>query len=390
MKLLMALSRFPFPLDKGDKLRAYHQLKYLGSRHELHLICLSEGAVDAEDKKEIEQYCASLKVIALTSWQSSSKVVKAVLSDLPYQVAYFTNPSVRQSISDCIETRNIDVCYFQLIRMGENIPFESSCKFYIDYMDAFSTNMQRRLPYYSGIKKTVFKSEVKRVRRYEKEILAKVDGASFITETDAAILNDNSVDIIANGVDESFFEENFEGRSFEYDIIFTGNMSYHPNVQAALFLVKKILPELKTKGFDAKVCIAGTSPSKEVQTLAAGNVVVTGRVPDLKPYLRKSRLFVAPLFSGSGLQNKLLESMAMSLPTLSTPLANQALGAPKQALGECPDLESFVREIFKISKDEVSAKQLARNGHAYVREGYQWSNFNQILESRLLNLVAQS
>lgn len=390
MKLLMALSRFPYPLDKGDKLRAYHQLKYLGKRHELHLVCLSDEELNPLDRSRVEQHCGSLKVVHHTSLKSSTNVAKAAFSSLPYQVAYFTNSALRDELEKTIKKYAIDVCYFQLIRMGENIPFSGNCRFYLDYMDAFSINMQRRLPYYSGLKKSVFKSEVERVKRYEKELLSKVDGACFIAPGDAAVLNDASIDIIPNGVDDSFFETEYHTRDFDYDVIFTGNMSYHPNVQAALFLVNDLMPALEKEGVFLKVCIAGTSPSSEVKALAKQNVTVTGRVPDLKPFLRKSRFFVAPLFSGSGLQNKLLESMAMSLPTLSTPLANQALGASSQEMKQCPDLAAFVREYLKLNDSQSSAQQLARNGHAYVSQKYQWQNFNQNLEDRLLTLAAQT
>lgn len=390
MNILMALSRFPYPLDKGDKLRAYHQLKYLGQKHKLHLVCLSDEEISEADIQAVAQHCQSLKVISLSKWQSRRSVLAAAPSKLPFQVAYFKSATAKKEISQLIQKHRIDCCYFQLIRMGENMPFEADCKFYVDYMDAFSTNMKRRLPYYSGLTKMIFSTEAERVGRYEEALLEKVDGACFITEGDAEVLKSSLIDIIPNGVDQSFFDEGYESRSFDYDLIFTGNMSYHPNVQAAKFLVKEVLPLLKSRDWSAKVCIAGTSPNEEVLALKSEGVIITGRVPDLKPYLRKSKYFIAPLFSGSGLQNKLLESMAMSLPTLSTPLANQALKAPPEAIVLCEDAQSFANSLLALQSKERSADDLATNGHHFVRSQYQWDHFNQRLETRLINLVAQS
>ncbi len=390
MRILMALSRFPYPLDKGDKLRAFHQLKYLGQKHELHLVCISEESVSDADRKEVEKKCKSLKVVALSAWQSRSNVAKAAISKLPYQVAYFKSAEAKKQIEQCIKENRIEVCYFQLIRMGENIPFEMDCSFYLDYMDAFSTNMTRRLPFYSGIKKSIFSTEAERVKRYELGLLKKVSGSCFIAAADATVLNSDAVDIIPNGVDDSFFEEAYENRRFDYDLIFTGNMSYHPNVQAALFLVNELLPQLNSADWSPKVCIAGTSPSSEVLALQSDQVEVTGRVPDLKPYLRKSKYFVAPLFSGSGLQNKLLESMAMSLPTLSTPLANQALKASNNEMLQCKDVQAFVDAIDSLRKNEAQTLSLSQKGHDYVLKNYRWEHFNQLLENRLLNLALQS
>lgn len=390
MKILMVLSRFPYPLNKGDKLRAYHQLKHLGERHELHLICLSRSEVSEAHLEEVGQYCASIDVIAHKSLSIGFNLFRSVIGSQPYQVNFFRSAEMREKVRSLILEKEIDVCFVQLIRAAGNVPFGiKSCKFYLDYMDAFSKNMERRLPYYSGLKRKIFGDEMFRVRKFENELIHEVDGACFISSQDAKVLRNCQVDIVPNGVDDTFFRSSYENRKFEFDIVFTGNMSYHPNEQACKSLVNDILPILREKGLKPKVCLVGINPTDQVKALASDQVVVTGFVEDIKTYLEKSKIFVAPLFSGTGLQNKLLESLAMQVPTLTTPLASAALNAEhNEQLKVCADPASFAREIEVCLSDKQLCVDLATRGQEYVQRNFRWIYFNKQLEDRLLNLVS--
>jgi glycosyltransferase involved in cell wall biosynthesis len=195
----------------------------------------------------------------------------------------------------------------------------------------------------------------------------------------------HKIHVIPNGVDESFFEDlKIEKK---YDLIFTGNFSYAPNVSAALFLVNKIMPELQKRNLHLTLLLAGASPDREVQNLASEKVIVTGWVDDIRESYQSARFFVAPLFIGTGLQNKLLEAMASNLPCLTTPLVNNALGGTDgKNILLAEDLNEFVEKIVTYKTELDSFNEISHNGQQFVLKNYSWQTQN----SKLLLLFSSS
>ena len=392
MRILAVLSRFPYPIEKGDKLRAYYQLRDLGLRHEVHLVALTEHQPNVSDIQEVEKFCASVHIVKLPKWRRVLNLVPTVFNSAPFQVNYFQSREMKQKVGELIDKFSIDVCYVQLIRLGMNLPFEKPVAFFLDYMDAFSKGMQKRIPLSGPLIRPVVKFEYKRLVRYEEQISTHFHGWSIISSPDAEEMPEKVKEkmlIIPNGVGEGFFED-ASTEEKEYDLIFTGNMGYHPNIQAAKFLIERILPVIESRGHTLKVCIAGARPAAELKKMASDTVHITGWVDDIRICMRKSKLFVAPLVSGSGLQNKLLESMAMSMPTLTTPLANGALGAEdgKEIL-LATDAEAFADRILELLADPQKALELGNKGREFIHENFVWEAHNRRLEEALLGLIKQ-
>ncbi|MCB9235889.1 MAG: glycosyltransferase [Bacteroidia bacterium] len=387
MKILVALSRFPFPTEKGDKLRAYHQLRGLSRKHEVHLICLNDKPPLAEHIQLLQGFCKSLEIIILPKWKVYLNVLMGFLNRIPFQVNYFRSTAMKKRISHLIHTQGIEVCYVQLIRLGLNLPFGEKVPFFLDYMDAFSRGMENRLDDLSGPMRLMTKVEANRLKGYESKISAHFEGFSIISQADAAIFPaaiQDEIHVIPNGVKEEFFVGLERETEAEFDLIFTGNMGYHPNIKAARFLVEKILPELEARGRKVKVVLAGTHPAPEVKALASDQVVVTGFVEDLRDYFQQSRLFVAPLFTGQGLQNKLLESMAMGMPAFTTSLANEALKAENGVeIVECETESEFAEKIIYYLDHPAKAEELGKKGSEFIRQNYNWEACNAQLEKAL-------
>jgi glycosyltransferase involved in cell wall biosynthesis len=165
-------------------------------------------------------------------------------------------------------------------------------------------------------------------------------------------------------------------------LLFCGNMSYHPNVDAAVFLAEEILPLVRQLHPEARLLIAGTTPAARVQALASDAVTVSGRLPDIRDAYAAAQVFVAPMRVGTGLQNKLLEAMAMERPCVTTPLANNALrGRPGEdvLVGEsAPELAAL---IISLLNDPAAAAQLGRQGRRFVQEHYNWEAATNKLEA---------
>jgi sugar transferase (PEP-CTERM/EpsH1 system associated) len=390
MKILFALPRFPFPTLKGDKLRAYYQLKELSKNHEIHLVCLSEEAGDYFYLQDVEPYCASIQLVHLSLLRKGWNLIKAVCSDIPFQVYYFQHPSLKNIIEKTIYEREIDVCYVQLIRMCENISFLPNIGYYLDYMDCFSAGMFKRAERAKGLMRYLYLTEAKRLQKYEHQIAKHFHAFSIISEADRdafkAPLN-QLIQIIPNGISHDFLDFEIHPEK-DIDLIFTGNMNYYPNIEAARYLCKQIIPGLLENFPELKAYIVGTDPTPEVRHLASPHVVVTGYVPDLRPYLARAKVAIAPMFFGSGLQNKLLEAMAMGIPVLTSPLANSSLNAPEdQAICIAQSPKAFVEKAKRLMSDEHFAHHIGTNGKAYVTQQFDWSKRNVELQAGLESVI---
>ena len=393
MKILFVLSRFPYPLMKGDKLRAFHQIRMLSKNNEVHLVAFRQSGLKSSGIAVLKKYCSSIEILPLPRVGLGINLIKSVFNSKPFQVNYFTSSKIQKKIAKIIEEESIDVVFTQLVRMVENIPFGLKTVYHLDYMDAMSANMERRFHHSTGIVKKVVGKEKERLKVYEREIAQNFDSLSAISEPDAKLLgklSGRAIEIMGNGVNEDFLNFDSAKEEKKYDLIFTGNMGYHPNIKACEYLVEKILPILDENYRPLTLCLAGTNPAPEVKKMASDRVTVTGFVEDLRPYLAQSRIFVAPLFSGSGLQNKLLESMAIGLPSLTTNLVNKALKAePKKEIIVCNDMVTFAKNIVNLIENPEQARELGENGSAFIRNTYSWERFGMDLESFLQNIVAQ-
>ncbi len=388
MKILVALSRFPWPLEKGDKLRAWYQLKGLAEQHEIHLICLNEQPVPESDLAQLD-FCASVQAIVQGKLQSGWNLLGALTNGLPFQVNYFRSPAMRLAIADTIVRQKIEVCYVQLIRLGQNLPFEfSKVRWVLDYMDTFSIGMRQRAAEAGFFMRPFAKSEARRLEAYENKIAAQFDELVIISQRDAEGLLPllrADVHIIPNGVGEMFFEDLAPAPEKDFDLIFFGNMGYHPNVQSAKFLVEEVLPILHQRGLRPKLCIAGARPAPLIKAWESAEITVTGFVPDIRDYVLRSKISVAPLVGGQGLQNKLLESMAMTLPTITTPIANAGLGAQNGVdLLVCDGAEAFAAGIMDLLAHPAKAQELAGNGRRFVEQHFRWTAMNAQLERVLV------
>lgn len=184
----------------------------------------------------------------------------------------------------------------------------------------------------------------------------------------------DQIHVISNGVDIEFFDlSKVEKTEKRYDIIFTGNMGYPPNVDCAQYIAREVLPLIIKKYPSIRIVFAGASPHPKVLRLACNNIEVTGWVEDIRKYYAASGIFLAPMQIGTGLQNKLLEAMAMSLPCVTSELANSALGAVHGnhiLVGNTP--EEIAKHIDTLICDSDFASELARNGQKFVSENFSW------------------
>ncbi|UOQ99980.1 glycosyltransferase [Hymenobacter sp. 5317J-9] len=385
MKLLVLLSRFPYPLDKGDKLRAYHQLRYLAERHEICLFALSDEEVTAEADAAVRPLCrGGVTVHRLYKPGIAANMARALATGRPLQVGYFYDAQAQRKVDELLRTFRPDHVYCQLIRMAEYLrPHAGQLPMTLDYMDVFSAGMARRATQAPLWQRPVFALEARRLTAYEAEAFGWFRHHTIISDQDRQLIQHprrNEIEVVLNGIDADNFRPMPEVAK-EYDVLFCGNMSYHPNVDAAAFLAEEIMPLVRAHHPGARLLVAGTTPAPRVLALASAQVVVSGWVPDIRAAYASARVFVAPMRVGTGLQNKLLEAMAMKLPCVTTPLANNALGGTDgQELRVAEAPTAIAAAITELLTEPEAAAALAGRGQAFVKARYTWAGATARLE----------
>lgn len=379
------LSRFPYPLEKGDKLRAFHQIKELSGDFEIHLYAISTDGANAAYLKELEPFCSSISVYKLNKIKLVFNVLFQVFTRKPFQVGYFYQRTIAKKIQQSIKINQIEHIYCQLIRTTEYVKNLHEIPKTLDYMDALSKGMERRMNREGFFKNIMIKWEYAKLKDYESIIFDYFDHHTIISEQDRKFIfhrNQKNIVLVQNGIDTEFFKK--QDKKKEFDIVFVGNLSYPPNVQACLTLVHKILPELKRQHPDIKVLLAGASPSKDVLKLAKKGVEVSGWVDDIRDSYLSAKIFVAPLEIGTGLQNKLLEAMSLGIPSITTKLVNNALGAvDKKDLLLADSMSDYVSFVNLLLTDIEFSKMISENGSVFVQQNFDWNSATQPLNSIL-------
>jgi polysaccharide biosynthesis protein PslH len=384
MKLLVLTSRFPYPIEKGDKLRAYHQLRELGQRHEVILVALTMQPVTARNFEVVADLVSQLHVFPMSRLGLAWELGKSLFDGRPAQVAYFYRRHIHQQIAALIAQEQPDQIYCQLLRMADYVR-RSECPKTLDYMDAFSVGMARRAKESSPWLRPFFAWEARKVARYEAAIFPDFDTHTIISEQDRAhlpVAAPERIQVVPNGINLSFFTPPELSPEPRYDLVFVGNMGYFPNVRAARYLVGQVMPLVWAERPHTSVLLAGARPSAEVKALAQqAPVEVSGWVEDIRRAYLDGRLLVAPLFTGSGQQNKILEAMALGRPCLTTPMVNNAIGAEAEAqilLAE--DAPAFAQQILALLPDGERRSQIGLAGMSYVREHFSWRRSVGLLE----------
>ena len=391
MNLLVLLPRVPYPLEKGDKLRAFYQIKELSKYHDIYLVALQDGAIHPDAMKNIEPYCKEIHLYKLSIFTKCLGVFRALIKGLPIQCGYFYSSKAKRKIQKLIHKIYPDHIYCFMIRMAEYVKKHKDCHTTIDYQDALSIGMKRRSEKASFWKKPLFLYEYQALKRYEKNIFSCFTNKTIITGTDRDLIphpQRQYIHVIQNGIDFEKFK--YVKKEKNYDLIFAGNMSYPPNVDAALFLAKSIFPTLLAQYPNLKLCICGATPASAIKALACEHIHVTGWVGDISEYYAQSKIFIAPMQLGTGLQNKLLEAMAMKLPCVTSPLAGKPLeGAIHgKELLICNHIDEYIESVSKLLNSKTFYREIAGNGYQFVKANYDWEEIGKMLEEVMNEDVA--
>jgi glycosyltransferase involved in cell wall biosynthesis len=355
------------------------------------LCALHENDLEKSWIEEVEKHCSKLETIRISRAQQFVNLALSVFGKDPFQVSYFFQKQAKRRIDQLLSDWKPDAIYCQLLRTAKYVDAIDNIPKVIDFQDAFSKGIERRLSTDPWYYKPILVSELKRLNEYEQSVFSSFNHCTIISEQDRDQLpfkQRDNVAIVRNGVDLDSFSPGKEEKTI--DVLFAGNMGYPPNVEGAVFLHNEVMPLVRKRIPNAKLMLAGARPSQQVKDLADSDTIVTGWVDDIRDCYAQAKVFVAPMMIGTGLQNKLLEAMAMRIPCVTSKLANNALQAKEvEEILIADSAEEYAEFIVELLTDPNKAEALGNAGFELVSNHYSWNGATQPLLD-LLNRAATS
>ena len=394
MKLVFVANRIPYPPFRGDKLKIFNLAKCLSPDHELHLITFYETAQELTYEKELKNIFTSVTLIPLTKWRCLlNTVLSFFIPGTPFQVGYFRSHLFRKILHQKLTQINPHGIHVQHLRMAQQIPATHRHIALLDLPDAISLYYQRRANHVtSPLLKLAFSFETKRLTKYEHRILPQFPKVLCCSAEDGKHLQQLhptiKVGILENGVDVQTFAPRSTENHGPTKLLFTGNMTYAPNVDAVQYFADEIFPSIQEKFPEVVFEIAGQKPVPQVLALANRHgISVTGFIPNLADAYASATVVVAPLRFGAGTQNKVLEALSMNIPVICTPIGFHGIGLTHGEGIWCEyDTSNFIFRIHQILSETQKHKDLASEAGEKIRTRFNWHSIAKQLEYYCLEL----
>lgn len=395
MKIVIAAPRFPYPLDKGDRLTIFHMLKYFSRHHEISFVCFLEEDQELAWAEKIRPFCHQLEIVPLKKWRAYVNCARGLATPKPLQMHYYSDPQMVKAVKSIVDKVNPDLLYAHTIRMGQYLIPHNRYPTVLAMQIAMTLNYKRLVERTdNGLQKLFYSIEYQKVRRYEAKFAHQFDRVLLISQHDLDALEDppyEKVFLNPHGVDFNYFAPDPDVSKEANSLIITGNMNYEPNVDAVTYFCTEVLPHIRQAVPDVTLKIVGADPRPEVFALHNEPMVsVTGRVADLRPYMNQAQVAVAPLQVGAGLQNKVLEGMSMGLPMVITSVANEGI----QAI-DCENVliadhaPAFADSVVTLLQNAERRRQLGSAARKFIVEQWSWDKHFGDLESMFETLVEQ-
>jgi sugar transferase (PEP-CTERM/EpsH1 system associated) len=393
MRILMLAHRIPYPPHTGDKTRAFHIARHLAKRHDLTLAFLVDERADLAGLPPLREIIPAVEFGRLWKPWSLLKGCAGLAAGGPLSLPYFRSRALRRRLSARLATAAYDVVYASSTPMAQyaralDLPVV------MDFVDVDSDKWRQYAERSRPPVSWLYRTEGRRLQSAEAAVARWARVCLLATEAEEKLLKDFAPwarsAVMANGIDLDYHQP-AGGPSGQPVVLFTGAMDYLPNVDAVRYFCDEILPLVRREVPEARFYIVGLNPTPEVQRLGSrAGVTVTGAVPDVRPYYARAGVCVAPLRLGRGIQNKVLQGMAMGLPVVVSSLAGRGIDAePGRHLEVADAPAAFAGHVVRLLKRPEDGRALGRNGRAFVEANFGWERSLRHLERLLAEVVGR-
>ncbi len=391
--LLLLIHRIPYPPNKGDKIRSYHLLKHLARDYRVHLATFVDDADDWQHVPTVEKMCASSHFASLNPTLARVRSLGALVKNRSLSLDYYRDATLQRWVDQTVSAHKIERVLVFSSAMAQYADKYPNARRVVDFCDVDSDKWRQYAEKKSWPMSWLYRHEARQLLSYERQVARDYDASLFVSEPEAALFrqlapeSDARIGFFSNGVDTDYFSPDAAGTSpfkpGERAIVFTGAMDYWPNVDAVQWFALEAMPLLRARFPDLVFYIVGARPAPAVLELAKQqNIVVTGTVPDVRPYIAHARAAVAPLRIARGIQNKVLEAMAMATPVVVSPQALEGIEAePGKELVLAQDAAGFADAVALLLARSSNDMGLA--ARARVERKYSWPSNLACIGERL-------
>ena len=385
MNILYLTHTCPYPPNRGDRIRCYHILKYLSRNHDLTLLYPVFDDQHHLCPEHLYEYCREVIPIKHHVFRSYVSCLRSIFSKRSLSISFFHSNTLR----NFVKKLSPDIILIDCSTMAQ-YALDMTCPKILDFVDIDSQKWDR----YSSMTKfpyaSIYRIESRRLDQFEKFLLRQFDYC-LVTSSHEKSLLDNAphIKVIPNGVDQQYFTTPYT--PVDGSIIFTGVMNYFPNSDAVVHFHRHIFPLIKRQIEAAQFIIAGMHPTPQIRKLADRQTTVTGFVPDIRAYLSKAAVCVVPLRIAMGVQNKILEAMAMGVPVIATSIANQGINARhEREILVADEPASFAAATTRLLTDQNLREAIRENAKRFIDQNFRWETNLQRLDELIAKVTQTS
>lgn len=383
------MHRIPFPPNKGDKVRSFHLLKYLSINHDVYLGTFIDDPIDKQYIPQVQEFCIETLFLEIDPLRAKCRSILGFFHDAPLTLGYYFNIALKNWADDLVLNKKIDKIVVFSSAMVQYVDHIDNLDILIDFVDVDSAKWSEYALKYVFPMSLIYRRESVKLLKYERSSAVRSIQSFFVTDNESSLFKSlapecaDKISTINNGVDAEYFSPEFSCESpfcqetLEVDscfLVFTGAMDYLPNIDAVIWFVSDILPKLMSTRRNVYFYIVGRNPSAQVLALASDNVIVTGTVSDVRPYLKFASVVVAPLRVARGIQNKILEAMAMGRPVVASTICvgNMAVVSGQDLLS-AETSDEFFHQINKLLYSADFSQKIGSAGRCKVQGQYSWT-----------------
>jgi sugar transferase (PEP-CTERM/EpsH1 system associated) len=397
MRILWLKSDLLLPLDKGGKLRTWHLMRHLARHHEITYLAFKEPGQPAADVEGMKEVAARVETITRSeptkgTLRFYADAARHLVDPLPYAVGKYRSATFRRRLAGLLGEHHYDLIVCDFLFPAVNLPKHLPCPAVMFTHNVESEIWRRHAETRRGVAgRFLYGAQYQRMLRYEGRTLARFDGVLAVSDADRQTFSrlypgaiSRPVHVVPTGVDTDYFAP-APSDPQSRELVFTGSMDWLPNEDAMLFFCHDVLPLIRAEEPGVRLTIVGRTPTPAVKKLAEdAGVRVTGRVDDVRPFMKEAAVYIVPLRIGGGTRLKIFEAMAMGKAVVSTTIGAEGLpvtNGEHVLLADEPD--TFAGAVVGLVRDVERRRQIEAAARALVVERYDWSAVAGELESAL-------